>query len=247
MEMTRRNFTFSGLSAAVVTNRAFGASHDAFWNEKKPAEWSDLQIQHLMTHSPWAKETTVAVHMAGSDNGGRASSGRGRNRGGGGGGGIAEDGEMPSAGGRSGRGGGSSGGLSGPDSPAGRGPEIKVLVRWESAAPIRDALKSQLDPKVAGSYIISVFGLPVGAGQEMEERLKSATELQRKGRDPVSPVAIQFRNKPNGSLLLFMFPKDPQPIDLDDKEVVFVTKAGPVDLKVKFPLKEMIYNGRLEL
>jgi hypothetical protein len=154
---------------------------------------------------------------------------------------------MPSTGGRTGRGGGAPGDVSGPDSPAGQGPEIKVLVRWESAAPIRDALKSQLDPKAASNYIISVLGLPVGAGQEMEESLKSSTELRRKGRDPIAPLAIKFRDTPSGSLLLFMFPKDPQPIDLDDKEVVFVTKAGPIELKVRFPLKEMIYNGRLEL
>jgi hypothetical protein len=36
-------------------------------------------------------------------------------------------------------------------------------------------------------------------------------------------------------------------ITLDDKTVTFVTKLGPIDVKVKFTLKDMVYQGKLAL
>ena len=46
--------------------------------------------------------------------------------------------------------------------------------------------------------------------------------------------------------IMFYFPRDPA-ITLADKEVVFVTRMGPLALKAKFPLKNMVYQGKLDL
>jgi hypothetical protein len=48
-------------------------------------------------------------------------------------------------------------------------------------------------------------------------------------------------------LMLFLFPYTTQPIKPEDKEVTFLTKMGPMELKVKFALKDMMYKGQLTL
>lgn len=130
-------------------------------------------------------------------------------------------------------------------------PQVKALVRWETAAPIREAAKNDIATNAGGNYVISVVGLPMGEGrgesETLQERLKGATLLERRGKESLAPVQIQSRDTPQGAMLLFFFPKETRPIQVADKEVVFVTKLGPLELKVRFPLKEMIYKGRLEL
>jgi hypothetical protein len=45
---------------------------------------------------------------------------------------------------------------------------------------------------------------------------------------------------------LFYFSRD-LALRLEDKQATFVTKLGPIDLKCRFTLKEMMYRGKLEL
>jgi hypothetical protein len=45
---------------------------------------------------------------------------------------------------------------------------------------------------------------------------------------------------------LFIFPRT-DPITLDDKEVELDLKLGTMEAKRKFNLKDMVYNGKLEL
>jgi hypothetical protein len=37
------------------------------------------------------------------------------------------------------------------------------------------------------------------------------------------------------------------PITTEDKQVTFVTKVGPLEVKCKFTLHDMLYHGNLEL
>jgi hypothetical protein len=46
---------------------------------------------------------------------------------------------------------------------------------------------------------------------------------------------------------LFYFPKSEQALSLDDHEVEFATRMGPMELKHKFKLKEMTWQGKLAL
>ena len=78
------------------------------------------------------------------------------------------------------------------------------------------------------------------------DRLKSSTSLQVKGKRSISPDSVQ--EAPGAArALLFVFPRGSEPITLDDKEVTFITNPGPMEIKVKFPLKEMKYQGKLAL
>ena len=82
----------------------------------------------------------------------------------------------------------------------------------------------------------------------MQERLKDSTRLERKGKDPIAPDAVEMGQAANGSsIMIFLFPKGSQPIEVGDKEVTFVTQAGPMGVKAKFALKDMMVKGKLEL
>ncbi len=76
------------------------------------------------------------------------------------------------------------------------------------------------------------------------DQVKSASYLSRKDRATLFAEKVQ-RDK-DGVTLLFTFPKT-TPITLDDKEVEFNTRYGPLQVKRKFKLKEMVYQSKLEL
>ena len=243
MTTRRKAILGLGFGPALAT---WGFAPGEFWDDKQPSEWSERDIQRLLTKSPWAKEATAEMNFA--DMGGGTEGGGGR------GGGMS--------GGRGGGGGMGGPGMGGPgmEGPGGAGGplQMKALVRWETAAPIRDASKRQLPRDPSGSYVISVSGL-AGAGRgapgrdaadgndrsrALAESLRETTFLERKGRKSVAPVHIEA--DADGTLL-FYFPNDADPISLDDKEVVFRTKLGPIELKVRFVPKEMRYRGKLTL
>ncbi len=259
----RRTFL---LVSAAITSRA-----GDFWTDKKAAEWSEKDIQRLLAHSPWAKETTVDMHNA-MDGGMSGRGGRGGRGGGGAGGGMgggnsAEEGVsggMGAGGAGGGMGGGGGGGGRGgrggtgdSDTMAGGNsqPVIKAMVRWESARPIRDAVKKEIPKEFGESYVISVSGLQAGrggregregadAGKGMEERLKQSAELRRKNADPIAASQVITGQ---GQVRYFVFPRGSQPIQASDKEVVFHVALGPMELKTKFALKDMMYRGELAL
>ncbi len=235
------------------------------WKEKQAADWSPADIQKLVTHSPWAKEASVSMGEGPSRTGPGAESAGGGGRGGGGGGGG-----MGGAGGGGGRGGGGGGGgAEGGGGGMGGGgmPQIKVVVRWEIAQPIIDSAKHQRSKEGEKYYIISASGLPsmdrLPRGQQKTEgkqmpspedrrramitRLKENTTLERKGKDPIYPDRLEMAEVNGDRILVFLFPREGQPVTLPDKEVTFHTKMGTMDVKAKFALKDMMYDGKLEL
>jgi hypothetical protein len=244
------------------------SAKDPFWKLKPAAEWSPEEVRDMLTKSPWARQVrAVSSGGMGMGDGGGMRGGGGR-RGGGGMGGMGggmEGGMGEGPGG--GRGGIGGGGMEG----GGGMPEIKAMVRWESALPVREAGKRQMPPDLAESYVISVSGLPAmgqgGRGRvgnqfqqggdarasgdgraQMEARIKDSTKLQRKGREPMSPETMQAgQTQGGGRVFLFVFPKGKDPIAADEKDVTFATRIGPFEIKQKFVLKDMLYQGKLEL
>jgi len=77
--------------------------------------------------------------------------------------------------------------------------------------------------------------------------LKQSTALQRKGKDPIAAVRVGELEGRGTPTLLFYFPRTGDPIALADKEVTFSTRIGPLQLKVKFVLKDMQYHGQVSL
>ena len=77
--------------------------------------------------------------------------------------------------------------------------------------------------------------------------MKEATKLERKGKDPISPVKVEMKEIENARVTWFYFEGGGQPIDAQDKEVTFTTRMGPMQIKAKFSLKDMSYQGKLAL
>jgi hypothetical protein len=191
----------------------------------------------------------------------------GMSGGGGGGGGMG--------GGGGAGGGGNQGG--GDMAPSGAPPTISFLIRWQSAAPVKAAVvrakmgkeadtstqAKEFIEKEEETYVVAVIMPPMGGGApgapggggdrkgppgggpEAEARIVEATTLSWKAHEGVHPVKV-IMPKENSPAFVFHFAKT-HPIELDDKEVEFATKRGSMEIKKKFKLKDMVYNGKLAL
>ena len=215
-------------AALVTAERGFGAE---FWDQKQPGDWSKDELARLMTKSPWAKDASIDNKAQTGPLVAHATSNRrGNNRGNPNG-----DAQIPEFSGK-----------------------WQAAVRWESALPVRAALgDTTMTVALSEYYIINVFGSipsPAPSDQDSEEErktkfeiLQERTRLQRKD-DPLELKRVEFSHRtpfsPPGTAFYFsrVFPIVP-----DDKQVTFVTKVGPLELKCKFALKDMVYRGNLEL
>ena len=134
-----------------------------------------------------------------------------------------------------------------------RSSALTLIVRWESAQPILDALRAPLAADFAGHYVVSVTNLPVanvrpaGRGGETTpddalDRMQNGATLQAKGKDPAE-AGIARRTR-IGSIL-FGFSKDSLRLTRGDRDIVFRLDTGPVTVTAKFDGKDMIYHGKL--
>ena len=239
------------------------------WKNKDYTQWSDDEINKVLTDSPWAKEMTVGPQRSGM---GQRPGGMGR-RGGfgypGGGGGYPGGG-----GGYPGGGGGYPGGGGGGGYPSQA--SMNVTVRWDSALPVQQALKRQgsasADEAKAvadaseKNYVITVFGFrmpsnrrggydrnnPDADDQDRDrDRQQSADSLRSQLLDaaqliPKSGRAIYAQDvqvEGGGSELHFLFPRNPG-FAASSKEVDFVLEVRGVKVEHKFHLQDMQYQGQ---
>ena len=245
--------------------------------QKSPDSWSDKDCAKLLARSPWAKDT--AVTMAGGAMGGPGGGGGGRGgRGGGGGGGSMGEtgGGGGAAGGGGGRGGGGGGRGGGGDEggPGGGVPDIPhVVVRWDSAPPVREAMKKVTVTKavqeedVKAFYILTVEGVrmpgrggdrerssapPQASGPsrlppEQADRLKATTTLTAKGKNAVNPAEVVVMTGEDGKMTFrYYFPRSAD-FSLDDREVIFQTSLMRFEVKQRFAMKDMTFDGKLAL
>jgi hypothetical protein len=79
------------------------------------------------------------------------------------------------------------------------------------------------------------------------ESLKLVTKLEHKG-DAIllSRVAVAPKSALSLAGTLFYFSRD-LALQPKDNQAIFSTKLGPIDVKCKFALKDMMYQGNLEL
>jgi hypothetical protein len=124
--------------------------------------------------------------------------------------------------------------------------------------------------KPMDQYVLAVSGFPAGGGgwnrqsagqdgdigasgdrpqrdpAQMAERLKASSSLDRKGHDPIHPDKVTWDDSNGTRVMMLFFPKT-DPITLADKDVEVQIAMGPMEIKKKFALKEMVYQGKLEL
>ena len=227
--LSRRAFV-TGLGFTAV---AHGWAKE-FWSDKKPADWTEDEVQQMLSKSPWARDASIfdtSTHKGVSS--------------------------APYAGGAYGR--------RRYESPDGKSlPTVAGIkgwgatVRWESALPVRDAMKAPKTADVDENYIIALVGDIPGASvptdddsaaerQQKMDVLKESTRLERRD-DPLELQRVKIAPRtpltPSGTLYYF---SRVLPITPEDKQVTFVTKVGPLEVKCKFTLRDMLYHGNLEL
>jgi hypothetical protein len=200
-----------------------------FWDDQEPSQWSEKNLQRLLSKSPWAKETSAET------SGGMGGRGMG---------GPEMGGPPPGM---------DMGGPGGPGGPGGRGGAGgSVVVRWESAAPIREARKKRLTDTSPGAYLISVSGLWMlgGFGPGLDaagvEAMKKTTFLQAAGKAPVAPVRISTSFDESG-VLFYEFPGTGEPFTAEDKQILFQSKSDLFTVRAKFTPKDMRYRGKFAL
>jgi hypothetical protein len=234
--MTRRDVLMFGAAALPLPARS-----SEFWNRKQPSEWSEREIDRLLTKSPWAKEVTAEVPL-------RAT------------GGFVAQNQFPTP-----RGGSGIPGLGGrfpgagwPGSGEGRGrtsagrerSRITCVVRWESAAPVLEAMGVPLPSAFAGHYVLGAGGLPRGPADEeaidkLRTRLKQTTVLRVSGRTNVRPELVQLLPGVTTRGFLFGFSKEAHTVAASDRTVEFVTDVEGVKLNAVFEPGAMTYRGEL--
>jgi hypothetical protein len=280
MNVVCRRSLFASLAAALpLPVRAADP-----WT-KPPAQWTEKDVQRILSDSPWSKSVSITMGGGMPMGGGRGG------RGGRGGGGVG--GSMPDAS----VGAGSEGGMGGARAGTGEGvggamaPSIQFQIRWQSAKPLKLAtVRARMGAEADTSpqarefvereepdYVIAVIGPPVGgppeggarpgsgggesatpppkaaaAGQDRRGHpeqwmaaLKENTWLAWKDHEKLHPSSVVVPPGQRG-VLIFHFPKD-HPIELEDKEVEFCMRRGPMEVKKKFRLKDMVYEGKLAL
>lgn len=209
------------------------------WTKKDPQQWSADDINRLLNDSPWAQQANAEFSKDLQDDATApvpvptpAQAGMPGPNG-------VSDGRWDGGVGRNRRGG---------------VPTLPVLVRWDSALPVRLALARE-DHATASQpsreYIITVLGLvparrqPAAAlSEETVQGLTRTSALLPRGHAAIHPDNAKL-DAATGALHFF-FPKS-EPITLKEKEVTFVTRFGSLTVQKRFRLKDMTFGGKLEL
>lgn len=127
-----------------------------------------------------------------------------------------------------------------------------IIVRWESAQPILDALRASLPAEFTGHYVLSVTNLPFrraprgGRGgetaQDVLEGLQAGATLQAKGKETAG-AGIARRN--HIGAFVFGFSRDYLRLSPGDKDIIFKLDTGELTVTAKFDGKAMMYHGKL--
>ena len=130
-----------------------------------------------------------------------------------------------------------------------------VLVRWESALPVKHALlrmgflgpsptPQQVQSFLAPNpkhYVVSVSGLSMKGTSFEPEHLAQMATLRRKNQDPVYAESSEILTDGESTMLHFRFPRNP-PLQLSDKKVEFVLNFPKTRVKKSFDLRKMSFG-----
>lgn len=252
------------LIPAVFLMAADDAPAPPDWAKKSVPEWTDSDAKQVLTDSPWAKSVTPGVVHKNQNEGNRPFGRRGGFGFPGGpyGGGGGPYGRGPYGGGPYG-GGPSGGGRPYPpqnqdstkDDAANSPP--KLIVRWESAMPVREAELKSHDANAPTleddkHYALAVYGLPAsitnGDLKRVADECKKQSALKRDGKKDIKPSSVEVLRREDGPVVLFLFPQPKNAeITKDDRRVEFDAQIKSYSINQGFYLEDMTYQGKTEL
>lgn len=219
-----------------------------FWETKAPEDWTPEEVEQLLTDSPWSQEISLKFVGDTSQPIGGGSSGGGigfpgRRRQPGAGGGIS----LPD--------GGWGGKFSAAGTRSGAFQEADLVVRWSSAAPIRQALLragaqhiEERPDLLERYYVVSLSRIPAPMARLVDdpEKLRSMARLIPKDRPSIRAERIELRPQPGTPGVELYFPRSAG-LSAGDRQIVFELTAEDYQATAKFKPREMIYRGALEL
>jgi hypothetical protein len=231
--MHRTKTTYLLLSSSVLL--LAGAPS---WQSKPIAQWNENDAKQLLHSSPWAKHATVSLLFQPSEDQLRA----GGNMGGGKGVGL-ESREVSNL----------VGGPRHSNTPV-KKPGY-LVIRWESASPVRQAETKLQDADAPGwdgdYYAVALYGVPVDAGRLDEPgrtgAMKKLGVLKRDGMKDVTAAKVQITASGGGlATVLYLFPRGGT-ITGEEKRVEFAAQLGRIYVAQYFYPREMQLQGKLEL
>jgi hypothetical protein len=138
--------------------------------------------------------------------------------------------------------------------------DFTVVVRWESGLPVRLARKSTSVPEYAAAhYVLSVSRMPiafmaamVGGAQATDretlaQQILQTSSLQSGGKAPIPADHAEWAESDFAPRIMISFLQGRQPIEPSDGRATFVSQMGFLLLRASFPLRKMVYRGKLEL
>jgi len=229
------------------------------WDAKPFQDWTDKDVQKVVNNSPWARQTRAVVGNATSIAAGRSAQP------------AVNDASSNDTGVTRGREAGGAGRMGSAPNDLDQGaqslqqPGVPVIVRWQSALPLRQAqMRGKYGKEAATSpeaqrfltqdpslYVLGIAGLAgsivsAGAGDQAKQNIMDKATLTVRGKASLRPIAVDF--VPHGSAVdvLIGFPRT-LPITLEDQEVELASQIGSATVRYKFRLKDMVVRGKLEL
>lgn len=205
------------------------------WKTKPISQWTEEDARQLLAKSPWVQMATPTVLPPQSEGARRAGGKMG------GGQAVGVDAISPAI-------------LFGAGTHDARPNLLKPLeIRWESAAPVRAAefrSHEQDAPDIGvGCYAIAVYDVP---GLDLDQNglagdLRRDAALSRAGKKDLKPAQVNLLPQANGrTTVVYLFPRS-EPIAAADQRITFTAVFGHLSVAQYFYIKDMQFQGKLEL
>ena len=215
------------------------------WKDKPIANWTEGDAQQILGDSPWAKMVVAGIARRPTEDERREGGNMGQPKG------VGYDGvedkkrPLPEA-------------LGNPflvgKTPPSTAPTIRLLVRWESALPVRAAefKAHEAAPPILSDdgYIVAVYGVPAsfakGDPTSLGRPLREQAALKREGKKDVLPSRVEVFELDNSVVVAYVFPLSAE-ISKKDDVVEFSALIGRLQVSQHFVLQEMQFQDKLEL
>jgi hypothetical protein len=215
------------------------------WRDKPIATWTEEDARQILENSPWAKTVVAGIARRRTESELREGGQMGQPRGVGYDGvqdkkrPLAEEIGNPL--------------IVGKPLPS-TAPSIRLLIRWESALPVRAAeFKAHENPPPTLSddgYSIAVYGVPAsfakGDPTSLGRPLMESAALKREGKKDVRPSRVEVFQLENSVVVAYLFPLSAE-IGKKDDVIEFSALIGRLQVSQHFLIGDMQFQGKLEL
>jgi hypothetical protein len=221
---------------------ALAIAADEAWKTKPVADWTDQDARQILENSPWAKTVIAGIARRQTEDERREGGNMGQPKGIGYDG--VEDKKLPL---REELG---NPFVAGKPLPS-TAPTIHLLVRWESALPVRAAeFKVHEEPPPTSSddgYSIVVYGVPAsfakGDPTSLGKPLREMAALRREGKKDVLPSKVEVFQLENSVTVAYLFPLSAE-ISKTDEIIEFSALIGRLQVSQHFLISQMQFQGK---